>query len=112
MLLRIKRWINERWPLDALIRFSLEEEIPGGDSFAYVFGSAILLTFLIQVVTGIFQLFYFVPTVDHAYDSINYLRTEVPFGWLVHGLHYWGASAMILLVGLHMCRVYIYGAYK
>ena len=73
---------------------------------------AVFLTFVIQVVTGIWQLFYFTPTTDHAYDSLNYLRIEVPFGWLIHGLHYWGASAMIVLVGLHMSRVFIWGVYK
>jgi ubiquinol-cytochrome c reductase cytochrome b subunit len=109
---RIRHWIEERWPLSALIRLGFEEEIPGGASYAYVFGSATLITFILQIVTGICQLRYYVPTLDHAYDSLNYLRTEVPFGWLIHGLHYWGANAMVFLVGLHMCRVFIWGAYK
>jgi ubiquinol-cytochrome c reductase cytochrome b subunit len=98
---RIGRWINDRWPLATLIRIGLEEEMLGGASFAYIFGSATLAIFLLQIVTGIFQLFYYVPTIDHAYDSVGYLRTEVPFGWLIHGLHYWGANAMVVLVGLH-----------
>jgi len=109
MFSRIGRWINERWPLSALIRLSLEEEMPGGASFAYIFGSSVLITFLLQVITGLWQLLYFAPTIDHAYDSLNYLRIEVPFGWLIHGLHYWGASAMIVLLGLHMSRVFIWG---
>ncbi len=112
MFLRIRGWINERWPLDAVIRWSLEEEMAGGTSYAYTFGSAVLLTFLLQVVTGVFQFVYLAPTVDHAYDSLNYLRIEVPFGWLIHGLHYWGAAAMLILVGLHMSVNFIYGAYK
>ena len=109
---KIIRWINDRWPLDAVIRWSLEEEMPGGVSYAYVFGSAVLLIFLLQVITGLWQLLYFVPTIDRGYGSLNYLRTEIPFGWLIHGLHYWGASAMIVLVGLHISQVYIWGAYK
>jgi ubiquinol-cytochrome c reductase cytochrome b subunit len=64
------------------------------------------------VISGIVPLFYYVPTVDHAYDSVSYLRTQVPFGWLVHNMHYWGANAMVLLVALHMIRVYIWAAYK
>jgi ubiquinol-cytochrome c reductase cytochrome b subunit len=112
MFSQIGRWINDRWPLATFIRLGLEEEIPGGASFAYIFGSATLILFLLQIVTGICQLFYYVPTIDHAYDSLSYLRTEVPFGWLIHGVHYWGANAMVLLVGLHMCRVFIWGAYK
>jgi len=105
-------WINDRWPLKAVIKWSLEEEIPGGASYAYVFGSSALLLFLLQAVTGIFQLVYMVPTVDHGYDSLNYLRIQVPFGWLIHSLHYWGATAMLIVVGLHMCQVFLYGAYK
>ncbi len=109
---RIRHWIEERWPLSTLIHLGFEEEIPGGATYAYVFGSATLITFILQIVTGICQLRYYVPTLDHAYDSLNYLRTAVPFGWLIHGLHYWGANAMVFLVGLHMCRVFIWGAYK
>ena len=112
MFSKILSWINDRWPLHAVIRWSLEEEMPGGTSYAYVFGSCVLLIFLLQVITGLWQLLYFVPTVDRGYDSLNYLRTEIPFGWLIHGLHYWGASAMIILVGLHISQVYIWGAYK
>jgi ubiquinol-cytochrome c reductase cytochrome b subunit len=108
----IYQWIDERWPLSALLRLSSEEDIPGGSSFAYALGSATLIVFFILVITGIWQMFYYVPTVDHAYDSVSYLRTEVPFGWLIHGLHYWGASAMIILVAVHMARVFIWGAYK
>jgi len=108
----IVHWINERWPLNTVIRWSLDEEMPGGAGFAYVFGSSVLLIFLLQVVTGVWQLLYFVPTVDRGYDSLNYMRTEIPFGWLIHGLHYWGASAMIVLVGLHLSQAFIWGAYK
>ncbi len=112
MFSRVLDWANDRWPLSALLRLGREEEIPGGASFSYTLGSATLVIFLLQMVTGIWQLFYYVPTVDHAYDSLNHLRTEVPFGWLIHGLHYWGASAMIFLVALHLARVFIWGAYK
>jgi ubiquinol-cytochrome c reductase cytochrome b subunit len=112
MLDRIVRWADERIPLTTIIRQGLDEEIPGGARFAYTRGSATMTAFVIQMITGVWQLFYYVPTVDHAYDSLNYLRTEVPFGWLIHGLHYWGANAIIVLVGLHIARVFLYGAYK
>jgi ubiquinol-cytochrome c reductase cytochrome b subunit len=112
MASRILAWLNERWPLSALISTALEEDIPGGSRFSYTLGSALLTVFLLQAATGIFQLFYYVPTVDHAYDSISFLRTKVAFGWLVSGLHYWGANAMVVIVALHMTRVFIWGAYK
>ena len=108
----INRWINERWPLASLLRLSLDEEIPGGSSFFYTEGSAIFIIFALQAVTGILQIFFYVPTIDHAYDSLSYLRTEVPFGWLIHGLHYWGANLMIVVLVVHMLRVFIWGAYK
>lgn len=112
MVTKLKQWIDARWPLSQMLHLGLDEDIPGGSSFAYVLGSATLIVFLIQVVTGAWQMFYYVPTVDHAYDSLNYLRTVVPFGWLIHGLHYWSASAMIVLIVLHLGRVFIWGAYK
>jgi ubiquinol-cytochrome c reductase cytochrome b subunit len=112
MLDRIVRWVDERIPLTTTIRQGLDEEIPGGARFAYTLGSATLAVFVIQMITGVWQLLYYVPTVDHAYDSLDYLRTQVPFGWLIHGLHYWGANAIIVLVGLHIARVFLYGAYK
>jgi ubiquinol-cytochrome c reductase cytochrome b subunit len=112
MFSRILHWIDERWPLSSFIRLALEEEMSGGASYAYVFGSAALIIFLLQVVTGIWQLFYYVPTLSQGYNSLGYLRTEVPFGWLIHGIHYWGANAMVVLVILHMSQVFIWGAYK
>ncbi len=112
MLGKIKEWVNERWPFSSLISLALYEEIPGGARFAYTLGSAILIVFSLQAFTGIMQLFFYVPTTDHAYDSISYLRTKIPFGWLIHGLHYWGAQLMVILVLLHMTRVFLWGAYK
>ena len=112
MLSRLSRWLNERWPLSPFVRLALDEEMSGGSSYAYVFGSAALILLLLQVVTGIWQLFYYIPTLDQGYNSLSYLRTEVPFGWLVHGIHYWGATAMVVCVMLHMSQVFIWGAYK
>jgi quinol-cytochrome oxidoreductase complex cytochrome b subunit len=63
---RIRGWIEERWPLSALIRLGFEKETPGGASYAYVFGGATPITFILLIVTGICQLRYYVPTLDHA----------------------------------------------
>ncbi len=109
---KIWQWLNERWPLTTFFRLSLEEDIPGGASYAYTLGSATLVIFLLQVISGVWQLFYYVPTVDHAYNSLNYFRISVSLGWLIHGIHYWGAQAMVVLVTIHMLRVFIWGAYK
>ena len=112
MLSQIRQWLNERWPFSTFIHLALDEEIPGGSRLEYTLGSALLTVFGLQAVTGILQLFYYVPAVDHAYDSVNFLRTKVPFGWLVNGLHYWGANAMIIIISLHITRVFVWGAYK
>ena len=112
MLSRVTKWLNDRWPFSTVIGAALDEEIVGGSRYAYTLGSAVLTIILIQVATGIFQILFYVPTVDHAYNSLGYLRTKVPFGWLIHGLHYWGANAMIVVVVLHMTRVFLWGAYK
>ena len=109
---RLRQWAEERWPLSAVVRWSSVEEIPGGAKFAYVLGSATMVLFAVLVITGVWQLLYYVPTVDHSYDSVMYLRLQVPFGWLVHGLHYWAAQAFIVVMGLHMARVFIWAAYK
>ena len=112
MIKRIWQWFTTRWPYYQLKRILLDEEIAGGASYAYTLGSSILAVIALQVATGVTQLFYYVPSIDHAYDSVSYLRIEVPFGWLVHSMHYWGANVMVVLVALHMVRVYMWGAYK
>jgi ubiquinol-cytochrome c reductase cytochrome b subunit len=109
---KIIDWFTYRWPFKPVIKWSLEEEIPGGDSFWYTFGATTLFIFVLQVITGIWQLFYYVPNADHAYQSVSYLRYQVPFGWLIHGIHYWAGNAFIVLVLIHMLRVFIWGAYK
>ncbi len=109
---RLWKWFTDRWPYYQLRDLLLEEEIPGGARFAYTLGTSLIFIFTLQVASGILQLLYYVPTVDHAYDSVSYLRTEVPFGWLIHNMHYWGAQAMVFIVALHMVRVYIWGSYK
>ena len=109
---RILQWIETRWPLSAIVRWSTVEEIPGGPRFAYVLGSATLFLFVLQAITGVWEMLYYVPTVDHAYQSVMYLRLQVRMGWLIHGLHYWGANAFLVVMGVHAVRVFIWAAYK
>ena len=78
----------------------------------YTLGSATLFVAVNQMITGILLTIYYVPTPDQAYDSVQYITTQVQAGWLIRGLHHWGASAMVLLTVLHMLRVIFYGAYK
>ncbi len=112
MAYKFIKWMHKRLPINAVLQSGLNEEIPGGSSLFFTLGSALLFVFVLQVITGIWQLFYYVPTVDHAYNSLSYLRISVPYGWLIQGIHYWGANIMAVLVGLHMIRVFIWGAHK
>lgn len=105
-------WWEQRLGLGGSLRTVLDERIPGGAKFTYALGSATLLTFLTLAATGVFELFFYVPSVAGAYNSVNYLRFQVPFGWLVHGLHYWAANVMIVLVALHLAQTFIWGAFK
>ena len=106
------RWLDDRLKLKPLEHTLLDEPIPGGASWIYVFGSATLFLFGLQATTGMFLALYYVPSVDSAYDTVQFIEQEVPFGWFVRGLHHWGASAVMVAIGLHMLQVYLYGAYK
>jgi ubiquinol-cytochrome c reductase cytochrome b subunit len=109
---RFGDWFQERLPVAAWFRKAVDEGIPGGAKFTYALGSTTLLTFIVLAVTGIVQLFYYAPTTASAYDSVNFLRLQVPFGWLVHGLHYWAATLMVVLALLHLVQVFLWGAFK
>ena len=112
MLSTIYAWCDRRLRLQPLTRTLLDEPIPGGASWIYVFGSATLFVVCLQALTGMFLAVYYVPSPDAAYDSVQFIEHEVSFGWFVRGLHHWGASAVMVAVGLHLLQVYLYGAYK
>jgi len=112
MASRLYQWIDQRLRLKPLEQTLLNEPIPGGASWNYVFGSATLFLFALQALTGMFLMVYYVPATDHAYDTVQYIQHEVWGGWFVRGLHHWGASAVMLAIGLHMLQVFFDGAYK
>jgi quinol-cytochrome oxidoreductase complex cytochrome b subunit len=112
MASRFYQWLDSRLNLQAVERSLLDEPIPGGASWIYVFGSATLFLFILQAITGMFLAVYYAPTPDHAYDSVQFIESQVTFGWFVRGLHHWGASGMVVAVGLHMLQVFLYGAFK
>ncbi|HKW87002.1 MAG TPA: DUF4405 domain-containing protein, partial [Nitrospiraceae bacterium] len=112
MASRLYGWLDSRLKLKPLERTLLDEPIPGGASWIYVFGSATLFLFVLQAITGMFLAVYYVPSPDQAYDTVQYIQHEVRFGWFVRGLHHWGASAVMVAIGLHLLQVYLYGAYK
>lgn len=108
---RIGNWFDDRTGWRQVWTGIFLRKIPK-TNWLYTLGSATLFVAIIQIVTGILLTIYYVPTPDFAYDSVQYISTQVPAGWLIRGLHHWGASAMVLLSVIHMIRVIIYGSYK
>lgn len=104
-------WFDERFGQKQVWQAIFLRKIPHVNWW-YTLGSATLFVAVMQGITGILLTFYYVPTPDHAYDSVVYISTQLPAGWFIRGLHHWGASAMIVLVVLHMLRVFYFGAYK
>lgn len=111
MATKIGDWIDERvgyrqvW--DAIFLRKLPKV-----NWLYTLGSASLFVAVNQIVTGILLTIYYVPTPVDAYSSVQYITTQLPAGWIIRGLHHWGASAMVVLVVLHMLRVILHGSYK
>lgn len=105
-------WLDRRTGYRALLSSALDEPIPGGARWAYVFGSALLVTIVLQAVTGVLLTVYYAPTIDHAHTTVAYVQKEAPLGWLVRGVHYYGASAVIVILLLHLAQVFVWGAYK
>ena len=105
-------WLNRRTGLDNLLRTALYEPVPGGARFAYVFGSGLLFIFISQVITGVFLALYYVPSADHAHTTVAYITKAITAGSFLRSLHAYGASAMVVVLLLHLSQTYIYGAYK
>lgn len=105
-------WIETRTGFVSMTKNFLTEDVPGGPSYWYVFGSATLFTMILQIVTGVFLTFYYAPSSASAWESTLFIYDKVPLGSFVISLHYWGATAMIALVAMHLVQVAIWGAYK
>jgi quinol-cytochrome oxidoreductase complex cytochrome b subunit len=104
-------WLDERTGSNQLYKTLFLRKIPKVN-WLFTLGSATLFVMVNQFVTGILLTVYYVPSVEDAYDTINYIDSSLPLGWLVRGLHHWGATAMVALVILHMLRIIYHGAYK
>ncbi|MBY0508175.1 MAG: cytochrome b N-terminal domain-containing protein [Bryobacteraceae bacterium] len=112
MIRQIVDWLEERTGIESAIQSFLYEEIPGSSGWHQVFGSVAAFLFMLQVFTGIMLAFNYAPTPGEAYNSLKYIMLELTGGSLMRGLHHWGASLMIVIVVMHMCQVFLWGAYK
>ncbi len=108
---KIFAWLDERLGLEAIYGTVLDRKVPKVNWW-FTLGSASLFLAVMQGITGIFLTMYYVPSPDKAYDSIQYIMNGVAFGWLIRGIHHWGASVMVVVVFIHMLRTFFYGAYK
>jgi menaquinol-cytochrome c reductase cytochrome b subunit len=113
-------WLEERSGLVGGVRYFLFRKVPGDTNWFQTLGSATLTAFLVQALTGVILAMYYKPsaTIDPktgsavAYESIQHITNDLTWGWLVRGMHRWGASVFIILMFMHMGRVFLFGSYK
>jgi ubiquinol-cytochrome c reductase cytochrome b subunit len=110
---QIGEWFDRRLQLAAPIREVAEHPVPRNTaSWWYVFGSAALTVFLLQLVTGILLALIYVPSASEAWNSLQALNHDVTLGWFIRAMHGWGSNFMVALVLIHMVQVFLFGAYK
>lgn len=105
-------WLDDRTGFRTLMHEALYERVPGGARWRYVWGSTLVFTFSVQLVTGLFLWMAYSPSSQTAWESVYYIQYAMQFGWLLRGLHHFTAQAMIVLLVLHLLQVVIDGAYK
>jgi len=113
LISQIGEWFDRRLQLAAPIREAAEHPVPRNTaSWFYVFGSAALTVFILQLVTGILLAMIYVPSASEAWSSLQSLNHDVTLGWFIRALHGWGSNFMVAIVLIHMVQVFLFGAYK
>jgi quinol-cytochrome oxidoreductase complex cytochrome b subunit len=105
-------WLDERLSISSLAKLASKKEIPlHRHSIWYYFGGMTLFLFTVQVATGILLLLYYRPSSENAFESVQFIITEVKFGWLIRSIHSWSANLMIATLFIHMFSVFFLRAY-
>ncbi|MCF6192000.1 MAG: cytochrome bc complex cytochrome b subunit [Candidatus Hydrothermae bacterium] len=113
LVLGIWRWVDERTQISRVVRATLTEYmVPANLNFWYTMGSLLLACFVIQIVTGILLLIYYVPETSKAFESVKFITSAVPYGWLIRRLHAMTANLFVLVLFLHMLSTLYMGSYK
>src|SRR5918912_1153809 len=106
------QWFDRRLGFSKAILPVIQHPVPRSVNWWYVFGSATLVAFIVQVITGVALAFTYVPAPDNAYETLQFITHQAVLGNVVRGIHYWGASAMGVLIFVHLCRTFLMGSYK
>jgi ubiquinol-cytochrome c reductase cytochrome b subunit len=112
LLTGVVDWLDSRTGIRTARKHLLDEPIPAGVGWWFVTGSVLILLLSVQLVTGIFLTMYYVPSPESAYDSVRYIMERVTFGRVLRGLHFFGASFIVIAAVVHMLRVVALGSYK
>src|SRR5882762_378720 len=113
MISNVGNWFDQRLQLGSSVRETMQHPVPRRTaSWAYVFGSAAMTAFGLQLVTGILLAIVYVPSAAEAWNSLQALNQQIAFGWFIRALHGWGSNFMIAIVLIHMVQVFLFGAYK
>jgi len=113
MIAKVGEWFDHRLQLAAPIREAAEHPVPRNTaSWFYVFGSAALTVFILQLVTGILLALIYVPSAGEAWSSLQALNHQVALGWFIRAVHGWGSNFMVAIVLIHMVQVFLFGAHK
>src|SRR4029453_6047355 len=105
-------WLDDRIGYRGIVKSMLFEPIPGGARWRYVWGSTLIFTFTVQLITGLFLWMCYSPGSATAWESVYSIQNQMTGGWLLRGIHHFTAQAMIVLLALHMLQVIIDGAYR
>src|SRR5262245_13644101 len=109
LISKIGAWLDARLQVGRAIRETAEHPVRGKSaSWFYVFGSAAITTFLLQIVTGVLLALVYVPSAAHAYDSLEVLNYGISMGWFLRALHGWGSNFMVAIVLIHMGQVFLF----
>lgn len=110
---KIRDWLEIRIGLDNLVRTQVKEfRVPGNINIFYTLGFVALTAYVLQVISGIFLLIYYVPHSEHAFSSVQDIMNKVPYGWLFRQMHVAGSNLMVAVVFLHLFSVFFMGSYK